>query len=183
MSDTDNGLLGAANPTLPADPAERNQWLEAELARTRREAASHRVKARELEAQLSKTSSPEALAAKDAQIVDLRVGKTLAEAFHKHGVKNPGVTRAYLHEAGTLDRLRGAVDAEDFLAQVDDAVTETLAQNPELRTSTRGPVGAEFRGAGYRSRQLTPEQLQVMKPDEVMAALNRGDLNQMLGRS
>jgi hypothetical protein len=182
MSDTDP-LPGAA-PTPPADPAERNQWLEAELTRTRREAAGHRVKARELEEQLAKASSPEVLAAKDAQILDLRVGKTLAEGFLRHGVKNAGVMRAYLHEDGTLDRLRAAVDADDYGALVDDAITETLARNPELHaTSTRRPVGGEFHGAGYQSNQITTkDQVDAMKPADVLAALERGDFDAVLGR-
>jgi hypothetical protein len=165
-----------------ADVVERNRWLEEELAKTRREAASNRVKARELSEQLAKAASPDVMAAKNAEIVAHRVRADLAEAFQKHDIRNTRIARAVLLDSGVMDRLHQAVDAEDYDEQVDTAVSE-LASNPELQARPRGPAGAEFRGAGYQSKQLTnKDQIDAMKPAEVVAALERGDFDQVLGR-
>src|ERR1700694_4384901 len=45
------------------------------------------------------------------QVRELKVGKALAEAMHKHNAR-PALTRGYLHEAGVLQKLDP--DADDF---------------------------------------------------------------------
>ena len=166
----------AAAPAPPTDPDARFTWDDVKALR--KEAVNRRLQVREREATIS---------LKDAEIsslkVDLRSLKVdlgLARAFGKHGAE-PGVTRAFLIDSGAMQRLDP--EAQDFAEQIEDAVTETLAQNPALRAGF-GPSksGGQFPGGQPPNQQISRAELAGMDPDEVNRAREAGLLDNLLGR-
>ena len=149
-------------PTSPPPPAVTTgdlspEKLRDELSKVRHESATYRTRLREANEQLQKFG-PDAdatLKARDAEIRELKIGKALAESFHRHGAAKPTLVRAYLTEAGMLGQFDPS--AADFLEHVDTIVSETLEQNPELRSSRRGPrsVSTPLRRAAASGAALT----------------------------
>ena len=185
MSDQTPPVDPANDPVDPPEPPEAQpaDWAEQRRA-LRKEAAGFRVQAREAKEALEKFG-PEGyqatLKAKDGEIRELKVGKALAESFHKHGAAKPTLVRAFLAEAGQLGQFDPS--AEDFLEHVDTIVGETLAANPELRGSSAAPrSGLDPSAASGARPLLTREELAAMDPEAVIAARRRGDLDHLLGR-
>lgn len=168
----------------PVDPPEPPpaDWADQRRA-LRKEAAGYRQRAHGAEEAL-KAFGPESyeatLKAKDTEIRELKVGKALAESFHKHGAAKPSLVRAYLAETNQLGQFDP--DAEDFLEVIDTVVGETLAENSELRGSTAAPRSTlDPSGTSGARPRLTREEVAAMDPDAVVAARRRGDLDHLLG--
>jgi hypothetical protein len=195
---------GAKTPTFEewvADP------VNAEFTKAlRKEAADNRVKAqtatktaeatfRELAKSLGveipggdpldPAKLSEELAKTRRENLDLKVGSALDAAFTKYGAK-PKLTRALLRDEGALRELDPT--SADFQRDLNAIVKKAVDDNPDLKAGQapvlKPPVGAEFPGGGQPpSQQLTEDHLAVMKPAEVLEAMNKGQFDVLLGRT
>ena len=111
----------------------------------------------------------------------MKVGKALAEAFHKHGAAKPSLVRAFLTDSGAMATFDPS--SPSFEEHVSDTVAETLQRNPELRAQNIAQrSGGDFRGGVPSSKQITRQELAAMTPDEINRARQAGLLNDVLGR-
>jgi len=127
----------------------------------------------------------EELAKTRRENLELKVGNALGEAFAKYGAK-PKLTRALLAEEGSLRDLDPT--SSDFQRELNARVKKAVEDNPELKvgqaSTSRQAVGAEFPGGGQPpSQQLTIEHIGLMKPDEVLEAMKKGQFDALLGRN
>jgi hypothetical protein len=117
--------------------------------------------------------------------LELKVSGALGEAFTKYSAK-PKLTKALLADEGGLRDLDPT--AADFQRNLNAIVKKAVEDNPELKVGqaspSRSPVGAEFPGGGQPpSQQLTKEHIAVMKPEEVLEAVKKGQFDALLGRT
>lgn len=191
----------------PADPAalKFEDWIadpvNAGFVKSiRKEAADNRVKAaaatkaaettfRELAKSLGieipggdpldPTKLTEELAQVRRTNIELRIGAALEQASRKHGADTELLV-PFLKGSAALDKLDPASDT--FPAEVSALVKGLLEKNPKLKAS--GPVptrnGGEFPGGKPPTQQLTREQLRGMKPEEIEAARQAGQLDVIL---
>jgi hypothetical protein len=199
------------DPPEPSTPMTPDQ-LRAENARLRRESGGYRLRnkgelagaSRKISALLGEPIADEqdppdidsliakldpskhatALKAKDGEIRGLKLRASLAEAFHREGLK-PGLARAALLDGGHMSRLESAVDASDFDEQIETTLGELVESMPELRGSSTAPIrsSAQMRPPQNDSQILSRDELAGMDPEEVAAALRSGKLDSILGRS
>jgi ribosomal protein L29 len=199
------GMFGAA-ATPPADPAERIKHLEAELAKTRTEAAGYRTQNKgelaEFKKQLAALAggTPDAPGPSDPasilaqiqkeradekqEIRRLKVDLALNDVYQKVGVKAK-TTRSLLETEGLLSGLNP--DDAEFPKSLHAAVKKLADEYPELKTAqatapTAIRSSAPFPGGNNAPPQLTREDLKGMSAEEINTAREKGQLNQVLNR-
>lgn len=114
---------------------------------------------------------------------ELKIGKGLAEAFHRAGVK-PSLTRAYLRESGGMDRINKLdPDSDTFAEDLDLHIGEAVENEPALRGEGRAPIRttAPMRPPPSDT-QLGLEEVSQLSPEAVTEALKSGKLDSLLGR-
>lgn len=187
------------------DPSARIKELESQLAETRREAAGYRTQNKgelaEFKKQLAalggasdpaQPSDPASILAQiqkeradeKQEIRRLKVDLALNDVYGKLGVK-PKLTRALLESEGVLSGLNP--DDAEFSKALHSAVKKLADETPELKSSatptpTAPRSSAPFPGGNNAPAQLGLEDLKGMKPAEINAAREKGQLNQLLNR-
>jgi len=132
--------------------------------------------------QLDPSKHAAAIKQKDTEIRSLKLRATLSENFHRLGMK-PGLARAALLDAGRMEKLSAAVDADDFDERVETTLEELAENMPEVRGSGSAPIrtSAPFRPP-QNDTMLTQEELAALSPEQVTEALRSGKLDRILGR-
>lgn len=189
-----------------ADPSERIKQLESELGKARHEAAGYRTQNKgelaEFKKQLAALAggTPDAPGATDpasilaqiqkeraeekSQIRSLKVDLALNDVYSKVGVI-PKLARAVLESEGVLSGLNP--DDAEFSKTLHAAVKKLADEVPQIKSgpppSTTAPrSAAAFPGGNNAATQLSREDLKGMKPDDINAAREKGQLNDLLGR-
>lgn len=191
--------------TPPVDLAAENQQLKAQLADTRREAAGYRTgnkgELAEFKKQmatalgLTPAEAPDVAtlmaqwqekeAKRDGEFRKLQIDSALGEIYPKHGVI-PELARAVLESKGVLSALDPG-DAE-FSKNLNAAVKKLAEDYPQLKTTPLTPPppprsGVDFSNGNGAAPQLTREEVARMTPEAVVEARQKGQLNQLMGRT
>lgn len=189
----------------PADKPTFEAWIadptNAEFTKgLRKEAADNRVKAtqatkaaettfRELAKSLGieipggdpldPTKLTEQLTRTQRELSELRVGAAVEQASRKHGADTE-LLIPFLRGTASLDKLDPTSDT--FAAEVSALVKGLLEKNPKLKAAGQVPTrnGGEFPGGKPLTQQLTRAQLVGMKPEEIEAARQAGQLDLLL---
>lgn len=113
------------------------------------------------------------------EIIDLRMSAALEQASRKHGA-DTDLLIPFLRGSAALDKLDPS--AETFPAEVSAMVKGLLEKNPKLKAAGLVPTrnGGEFPGGKPLTQQLTRAQLVGMKPEEIEAARQAGQLDLIL---
>jgi predicted component of type VI protein secretion system len=110
--------------------------------------------------------------------LELKVGNALEQASRKHGADTELLV-PYLRGSAALDKLDPA--SENFVKDVSDLVKTLVEKNPKLKAAQVAPrSGGEFPGGKPPVQQLTRAQLQGMKPEDIEAARQAGQLDSVL---
>jgi hypothetical protein len=180
------------------------EWAQKLIRETRQEAATHRTKANELQAEHQRSLDaiatalglkPEddpAAAAKTAaeraeraenEAKQVKVENAVLRMAAKHGAVPEALTdsRSFMNKLAGIDPA-----ADDFSAKVENAIKEAVEANPALKAAASAvPArsGGSVGGGTPAPGQLSREDLKTMTPAQVTKAKAEGRLNQLLGIS
>jgi len=185
------------------DVASLPDWAQKLIRETRDEAATYRTKHKEVTEQHQasldaiakalglKSDDDPATAAKtaaeerDAARQEAKAAKVEAavmRAANKHGANPEALTdsRSFMGKLSDLDPA-----ADDFASRLDETIKSAVEANPTLKAApTSGPAprsGGSVNGGTPTTGQLSREDLQAMKPEDIVKAKKEGRLNALLG--